>query len=153
IALLTAILSAGQFLLTGLNRHRNAAVVEIANGVLALVFVTLTLRWLGLNAVGLGVVTAAALTSVGVVFRGICGLLGAGSLPSLSFLLRIVSVATASSVAASVALRVGEKVGEVSVVFRLIVAGAVGLAVYGTLALAVDLVLKDEAIAVGRRLR
>jgi O-antigen/teichoic acid export membrane protein len=53
-----------KFLLTGINQHRWAAVTEVANGVLALVFSFLAVRMLAPDWVGLGVFAAAACTSL-----------------------------------------------------------------------------------------
>ena len=48
------LVKAAEYLLIGLNRHRNAAMAEIANGVIAMALVPISVRWLGLGAVGVG---------------------------------------------------------------------------------------------------
>ena len=73
---ISALLGAGQFLLTGLNRHRQAAVAEIVNGLLAMVLVVWAVRWFGLGGVGIGVVVAALASSAWVLWREISAQLG-----------------------------------------------------------------------------
>ncbi len=103
IASVSAVLSAGQFLLTGLNRHRRAALAELCNGILALLLVPLFVHLAGLAAVGAGVVIAALLTSGWMLWTEISSLLGRTSFPAGSFLGRIfVAIAGGGAAAGAV---------------------------------------------------
>jgi O-antigen/teichoic acid export membrane protein len=72
-AMLTSVALAGgvatvigpmKFLLAGINQHRWAAVTEVANGVLAMLFSFIAVRVLGPDWVGFGIFVAAACTSL-----------------------------------------------------------------------------------------
>jgi O-antigen/teichoic acid export membrane protein len=99
IIVANALVKAAEFLLIGLNRHRLAAIAEMANGLLAMILVPLSLRWLGLGAVGVGVIGAVLATSAWVLYREIRMRLGRDSFPSANYVLRI-AVAFAATTAA-----------------------------------------------------
>ena len=109
--LLGAWLSAGQFLLTGLNRHRRAATAEVANGLLALLFVTQAVRWWGLAGLGPGMCAAALATSAWVLPREVRFQLGASCLPAWTFMLKVVTAAAACTVVAAAALLAWPRAG------------------------------------------
>ncbi len=152
IVLTATLLSAGQFLLTGLNRHGRAAVAEIANGSLALVMVVLAVRSLGLGAVGIGVVGAAMITSAWVLRREIAAQLGPGSFPGIRFVLKV-CVATAAATVAAKFIQFGASGDGLRTVLQLLVAGCAGGAVYFGTALGFRLVAFGEAAAFGWKLR
>ena len=135
IMLMTTLLGAGQFLLTGLNRHWRVAVAEIVNGSLALALVAVAVRWLGIGAVGLGVVGSALATSAWVLRREIMAHLGPGSFPGI---LQVLKVCGATAAAAGMAEFVqSDVIGDgLGTLVRLVVAGLAGSAVYFGAALA-----------------
>lgn len=152
ITLVGAWLSAGQFLLTGLNRHRHAAVAEMANGLLAMALVVAAVRWLGLGAVGAGVTGAAVATSGWVLWREIRAWLGPDCFPARSFLLKVcVAVGAATAGAVTVAGAAGHMA--FPAVVQLFLAGSAGLAIYALAVLALRLVASGDALALGRRFR
>jgi len=153
ITVISSLLSAGQFLLTGLNRHRNAAMAEIANGLLSLGLVVLAIRWLGLGAVGVGVVCAACATSGWVLRREIKSQLGGGCFPTLSFVLKIGVAMAVGAAAAMMIARMGGSGHTFVAILHLIFAAAVGLAGYLAAAFALKLVATGEASAIGWRLK
>ena len=153
IAIVGALLAAGQFLLTGLNRHREAALAEIANGLLAMVLVVLALRWLGLGGVGGGVVIAAVATSGWVLWRQVRAQLGRDCFPSFKFHLKVCLAAVAGSVAARLIEGPGGGGAAREAALHLILAGTLGLAVFLAAAFALKLLATTEAAAIGRRLK
>ena len=146
-----ALLTAGQYLLTGLNLHRRAAFAEIANGLLSLALVGLAVHWLGLGAVGLGVVGAALVTSAWVVWREIGAHVGAGSFPGWRMTLKV-GLATAVSTITVLSVSVGEDGAVPMAVSRLAFGAVIGLAAYLAAALALKLVAAGDAVALARRL-
>ncbi|HZP60099.1 MAG TPA: polysaccharide biosynthesis C-terminal domain-containing protein, partial [Opitutaceae bacterium] len=152
ITVTTSLVMAGEYLLTGLNRHRNAAVAEIANGVLGLGMVVLFVRWLGLGAVGAGVVGAAAVTSIWVVRREIRRQLGGACFPGVVFALKL-GLAVAAGLAAAVVARLGGGREPLPAIVHLLFAGTVGAAAYLTAAFTLKLVATGEAIALGQRFK
>jgi O-antigen/teichoic acid export membrane protein len=153
IVVMASLLTAGQFLLTGLNRHRNAAMAEIANGVLSLGLVVLAIRWLGLGAVGAGVVCAACATSARVVRREIKSQLGRGCFPTLPFFLKVGLAMAVSAAAAMVIAHTGAGGTKFAVAVRLALAAATGMTGYLVAAFVLRLVATGEAVALGRQLR
>ena len=89
VALTVAAITSGEYLLTGLNRHRGAAVAELANGCLALVLVVVVVKYFGLGSVGLGVVGAALATCVWYLRREIRSQIGEGFQPTGPFMLKV----------------------------------------------------------------
>jgi O-antigen/teichoic acid export membrane protein len=153
IVVMGSLLTAGQYMLTGLNRHRNAAVAEIKNGILSMVFVVLAVRELGLGAVGAGVVCAACATSARVVRREIKSQLGGDCFPTYGFLLRLGLAAAVGAGAALIVAHTGGSSTKFVEVLHLALAGATGMAGYFVAALALKLVATGEAVALGRQLR
>jgi O-antigen/teichoic acid export membrane protein len=153
IVVMATLLAAGQFLLTGLNRHRNAAMAEIANGLLSLGLVVLAIQWLGLGAVGAGVVCAAGATSGWVLRREIESQLGSGCFPTLPFVLKIGVAMAVGAAAAMMIARMGGSGHTFAAILHLTFAAAVGLAGYLAAAFALRLVATGEASAIGWRLK
>jgi O-antigen/teichoic acid export membrane protein len=153
IVVMASLLTAGQFLLTGLNRHRNAAMAEIANGLLSLGLVVLAIRWLGLGAVGAGVVCAACTTSARVVRREIKAQLGDGCFPTLPFILKVGLAMAVSAVAAMTVAHTGAGGTKFATALHLAMAAATGMTGYLATAFALKLVATGEAVAFGRQLR
>lgn len=151
IALLGAFLAASQFLLTGLNRHRVAALAEVASGALAIALVAAAVRAFGLGGVGLGVVGAALATSVWVVVREIGRQVGPGCFPDL---IQFAKSGLAGTAAAAVALGIRRALGGEGPadVIGLVLAGIAGTAFYLAVAVALGLVAVGEVWALGRRL-
>jgi hypothetical protein len=147
------LLAAGQYLLTGLNRNRNAAMAEIANGLLSMVLVVLALRWLGLGAVGAGVLCAAGATSAWVLRREVSSQLGSGCFPTYAFLFKIFVAVAGAAAAAMMIARTGRGGNMFAAGLHLALAGATGTAVYLLAAFSLKLIATGEAAALGRRLR
>ncbi len=89
IVVTSCLVRMAEYLLIGLNRHRHAAMAEITNGILAMFLVPLSVRWLGLGAVGAGSIIAIMATSAWVVPREIVKYLGPGSFPAGHYVLRV----------------------------------------------------------------
>ena len=153
IVTMGALLAAGQFLLTGLNRHRVASIAEIANGAAALVLVSTCVRLWGLGAVGVGVVGAALGTSAWVLRREIALCLGNNSFPPASFVLKVCAATGASCLAGAIVARIGQDGGRVEASVHLLLAGAAGLGGFAAAAFALDLVGMREVLELGRRLK
>lgn len=90
IVLTGAMLTTGQYLLTGLNCHGRISLAELANGILALVLVVYCVRSLGVAGAGLGVMLAALLSSAWVLHRSLIEQLGGGYFPSGSAIVKTV---------------------------------------------------------------
>jgi len=144
IGLTGSTLAAGQSLLTGLNRHRRAALAEVANGVLALVGVSLAVRWLGAGAVGLGVVGAAVATSAWVLRGEIAGLIGAGFLPHG---LLVAKAVLATLLAAGAAGWLQREIAAGPPLVHLGLAGGAGVAVFALVAVLLGLVDAGQVFA------
>jgi O-antigen/teichoic acid export membrane protein len=153
IVVMASLLAAGQFLLTGLNRHRNAAMAEIANGLLSLGLVVLAIRSLGLGAVGAGVVCAAGATSGWVLQREIKSQLGHGCFPTFPFILKVGLAMAVSGVAAMTIAHTGANGTKFAAAFHLALAAATGMAGYLVAAFSLKLVATVQAIALGRQLK
>jgi O-antigen/teichoic acid export membrane protein len=153
IAVMGSLLTTGQYLLTGLNRHRNAAMAEIANGIFSLVLVMLAIRWLGLGAVGAGVVCAAGLTSAWVLRREITLQLGTGCLPGFPFVLRAGVAVSVAAVTAMIIVHTGVSNSLFATGLHLVLAGATGIAAYLAAAFALKLIATQEAAALGWQLK
>jgi O-antigen/teichoic acid export membrane protein len=152
IVVVGALVTCGEYLLTGLNRHRRAAVAELANGLCALVLAASAVRWIGYEAVGAGTTVAALITSVWVLRREIHGQLGSGCFPQASFVARICAAAAVTFMAAFWAGR-SVAPGDFRVaIIRLAIGGLAGLAVFIPAAFVFKLVGANEAAAVRRRL-
>ena len=152
ITTIAALVTAGQFLLTGLNRHRKAAIAEICNGVIALVLTVFCVRAWGLGSVGIGVVAASLATSAWVIRQEIVRRVGPRCLPSASFLLRSIVAAVLGAVAAAFVSKAGEPLGLAAALLQLAVGGVAGVAAYCALAFALELVALRQVVDVGRRL-
>lgn len=153
IVMLTALLAAAQFLLAALNRHRQAGLAEVANGLIAILLVGLAVRWIGLGGVGVGVVAAAFLTSGWVLHREVHRQLGTGSFPPTSFFLKIVFAIAAGIVAARLAGEANFGGDSHAVLLQLALGAALGLAGFFSVAAALKLVAFDHAVAFGRSLK
>ncbi len=151
VVLLGAWLSAGQFLLTGLNRHRRAATAEVANGLLALVFVTQAVRWWGLAGVGVGMGAAALATSVWVLQREVSFQLGSNFLPAWSFVLKVFAAAAACTAVAALLARLGRDDGFVGL--NLAGAGLAGLSVFVAIGCVLRLFAAADAMVWMQRLK
>lgn len=148
-----ALIAAGEYLLTGLNRHKTAAVAELANGLIALALVPLSVHWFGLGAVGMGVVAAALASSAWVLRREIAARIGNQCFPSPWFLLRL--AATGAAAAWVAWLFVGSLGPQIlwPTLLHLALGGAAGCGVFALLAAALRLVDSEEAAAVKHRMR
>jgi O-antigen/teichoic acid export membrane protein len=153
IVVMATLLAAGQYLLTGLNRHRNAAVAEIKNGVVSMVLVAAALRWLGLGAVGAGMLCASCATSARIVRREIKLQLGSSCFPAYSFILKLGLAMAVSIAAAMVVAHMGDSGDKFTAALRLALAAATGTTGYLVAAFALKLVATGEAVALGRQLR
>lgn len=143
---LGSFMQAGQYLLTGLNRHRRVAVAEIISGLLALVAVPFAVGLWGAGGVGLGVTGAVLASSAWVLLREVRLQLGVGCLPDWSFLLRVATATAACAMVATVTLSVGARQMEGMAVLDLLVAGAAGLTAFGAAALALRLFAVHETL-------
>jgi O-antigen/teichoic acid export membrane protein len=153
IVVMGSLLAAGQYLLTGLNRHRNAAMAEIANGLLSLLLVVLAIRWLGLGAVGAGVFCSACATSAWVLRREIKAQLGSKCFPPGLFMLKAGLAIATGAAAAMLAAHAGGGGTAFATAIHLALAAATGAAGYVVAAFALKLVATGEAVAIGRQLR
>jgi O-antigen/teichoic acid export membrane protein len=154
IVVMVSLLTAGEYLLTGLNRHRNAAMAEIANGLLSMALVVLAVRWFGLGSVGAGVLCAAGLTSAWVLRREITSQLGSSCFPTYSFILKLGLAVAVGAVAAMLTARAGGVSSHPFIaILHLVGAGATGLAGYLVAAFTLKLIATGEAVAIGRQLR
>jgi len=153
IALLGAWLAAGQFLLTGLNHHRQAAAAEVANGLLALFLAWLGVRWWGLPGVGPGLVAAALLTSVWVLQREVRGRLGDGCLPAGFFFLKAAAAAAACTVAAVLTSAAWPPAAGWRVALDLAAAGTAGLVAFAGIGLGLRLFAAADARGWALRLK
>jgi O-antigen/teichoic acid export membrane protein len=146
-----ALLAAGQFLLTGLNRQRRAALAELANGGLALVLVPLGIHWSGLAGVGYGVVVAALATSAWMLRREIETHLGGGAFPSVVYCLKIGFTVVAGTLSALLVLKSAVEV-TVPALCRLALAALTGLGVFCAVAFALRLITASALTTLRRRL-
>jgi O-antigen/teichoic acid export membrane protein len=154
IVVMVSLLTAGQYLLTGLNRHRNAAMAEIANGLLSMALVVLAVRWFGLGAVGAGVLCAASMTSAWVLRREITLQLGSSCFPTYSFILKLGLAVAVGAIAAMLMVRAGASSSNTfAAVFHLALAGATGIAGYLVVAFTLKLVTTGEMAALGQRFK
>lgn len=120
-----------KFVLSGINRHRLAALSELAGGLL-----TLPLTWIvcsiDMDAVGAGVMLAGAATSYWLLPREICRHLGLRRLsPSPSRLLAMIGIASMVYLTAASALYVAECALGVGGLGGVLVATVSGLLVFG----------------------
>jgi O-antigen/teichoic acid export membrane protein len=145
------LVTAGDYLLTGFNRHRRAAMAELANGVLAMILIPLVIRWLGAGAVGLGAVGATLLTAAWVLRREIRVHLGDTCFPTGGFLFRA-GLAVAAAAAAAWAFSSDGPAGSLwAGVLHLALGGAAGLVVYGAAVVSLRLVGWADFAAVTQR--
>lgn len=89
-----AFVTLGQYLLTGINRQRQAAFAELGNGLLCMLCCAVAVHWLGPVAVGWGTVVAALATSLRVLRREICRHLNLHRLPIEGGLVSRIALAT-----------------------------------------------------------
>jgi O-antigen/teichoic acid export membrane protein len=150
IVVLYCLVAGSEYLLTGMNCHRRAAVAQIAGGVLSILLVPLTIKWLGLGSVGIGVVVATLGTSGWVLWREIRHHLGPESFPKLSFLARICATVALSWGAARWVGRAGPPDVR-SVLVHLAAGGAVGLVGFAAVASALRLVAGEDIVKLWRR--
>jgi|SRR5271165_1949742 len=148
-----ALVKAAEYLLIGINRQRLAAVAEMASGLLAMILVPLSLRWLGLGAVGAGAVGSILATSAWVLHREIRRQFGHGSFPSAGFVLRIGAVLAVTTAVAKLAVHVGRTPDAGSTVWHLFLGGLSGFVVFVAAALGLRLVTLDTAFSAGRWLK
>lgn len=147
-----SLLTAGQYLLTGLNRHRRAALAELASGLLALVLVPAAVLWLGLPGVGPGVIGAGLVTSAWVLRREIGALLGLGAFPTWPIMLKAAAT-TFAATAVAVLLRRSLDGAGVRPPVQIIATGGMVVAAYVAIALLLRLVALSDAAAVGQWLK
>lgn len=148
-----ALIAAGEYLLTGLNRHRSAAVAELANGALAIASIPLLVRWLGLGSVGIGWVAAAAATSGWILRREIRFQLGPNCFPSPYFVVRLALAVASGAVAAVSIAGLGEHHDIHLVALHMVLGCVAGVVAFAGVTVALGLVDSGEAAAFGRRLR
>ncbi len=148
-----AVITACEYLLTGLNQHRGAALAGLANGVIAVVTIPLCIRWWGLGTIGIGGLVAAAATSGWVLHRQIRSQLGAGCFPNVAFVLRL-------AVVVGIATAIGHFLGSLvpsggleSAVLKLVLAATGSLVAFIAAGFILRLYGSDEVASVGRRLR
>jgi hypothetical protein len=143
----------GEYLLIGLNRQRHAAVAEMANGLLAMVLVPLSVHWLGLGAVGVGSIGAVLATSAWVLYREIGSRLGSGTFPDFGYILRVGVALVAATAVGKLVASVGPAGGASAAVLHLVLGGVVCLAAFVLAALGLRLLALDEAVAAWNWLR
>jgi O-antigen/teichoic acid export membrane protein len=153
IVVMASWLTTGQYMLTGLNRNRNVAMAEIANGVLSLFFVALLVWWLGLGAVGVGVLCAASATSAWVLRREVKSQLGRHCFPSGQFVLKVGLAVILGAASALMIVRTGTNSHVFARALHLALAGATGMAVYLAAVFSLKLVAAGQAVALGRQLK
>lgn len=156
VVLTGALLAAGQYLLTGLNRHGRASLAELANGFLALGLVVGSVKWLGVAGAGLGVVLAALLSSVWVLRRAVVAQLGVDCFPPVSAIAKTVVGAAAGCTSAWLAMAWVAQGQKVPGAMALGAGALVGFGVFGALVLALGVLpvelLRDLASSLKRRL-
>jgi O-antigen/teichoic acid export membrane protein len=153
IVVANTLVKSAEYLLIGLNRHRLAAVAEMANGLLAMILVPLSIRWLGLGAVGIGIIGAVLATSAWVLYREIRIRLGQDSFPNARYFLRIGAAFSATTAVGKLVADWGLNSDAGSVLWRLFYGGLSCLAVYVGAALVLRLLPLAEALAAGRWLK
>jgi O-antigen/teichoic acid export membrane protein len=153
IVLMASWLTTGQYMLTGLNRNRNVAMAEIANGLLSLGLVALAVSWLGLGAVGAGVLCAASATSAWVLWREIKAQLGSHCFPSGQFVLKVGLAVILGAASAMMIVRMGTNGHVFARALHLALAGATGTAVFLAAVFFFKLVAAGQAVALGRQLK
>lgn len=98
VGVITSFLSTARFALSGINRHRQAALGEITNGLLALALAPLLVKFLGYQFVGVAIVLATLATSGWILPRELMRhLKGLPLWPSASVVLRFVLAAALSA--------------------------------------------------------
>ena len=126
----------GQYLLTGLNRQRHAALAELGSGITGFAFCVLGVYYWGPDSVGWGFALAASLTSVWVLRREICRHLEIERLPvSSAHVWRVI----AGLVLTTLLVRLWPQNASLSIsarVVELAVTALVGTTIYGGWALA-----------------
>jgi O-antigen/teichoic acid export membrane protein len=153
IVFANALVKSAEYLLIGLNRQRLAAVAEMANGLLAMILVPLSVRWLGLGAVGVGVIGAVLATSAWVLYREIRMRLGRNSFPNATYILKIGAAFAATTAAGKLVGGLGPTSDAGVVLWRLFYGGLSCSVVYIAAALILRLVPLAEAFAAGRWLK
>ena len=153
VVMTSAWLAAGQYLLAGLNRHRQAALAELGNGLLAVLFVMLALRLWGLGGVGGGVVLAAAVTSGWLLRREIHRQIGPDSFPAPSYILRVGLVVLASCAAAWLFHPVATMGVGPAAFGRLLLEAAIGLTVFLLASVGLKLFTLREVASFGGMLK
>jgi len=147
------LIKAAECLLIGLNRQRRAAVAEMANGLLSMVLVPLSVRWLGMGAVGAGAVGAVFATSVWVLRREIRAQLGRGSFPTAMFAIRTCLAVAAAAIVGKFVGNLGDNHDLGTSLLRLLLGGLSGLTVFAAAVMALKLVPIADAFAFGRWLK
>ncbi len=153
VVVANALVKAPEYLLIGLNRHRLAAIAEMASGLLAIVLVPLSVRFFGLGSVGAGAIGAVLATSGWVLYREIGRQLGPQSFPNARFVLRVgVALVTTTAVGKLMA-SLGRSPDAIAEIWHLLLGGLVCFAVFVGVALSLRLVRVAEAFAAGRWLK
>jgi hypothetical protein len=130
MALSSWLLVTGQALLTGINRQRQAAMGELVSGVLCLILTTWGVRHGGVGAVGLGLVSAALLTSGWILPRELKRHLHVVDLyPDARYFLRVVGATCLTGVIIWLAVQ-PEIRPTLGAWFRLAGGGLIGLVLY-----------------------
>jgi O-antigen/teichoic acid export membrane protein len=152
IAMSGALVTAGEFLLTGLNRHRSASVAELACGLLSLVLVPYSVATLGLGAVGVGAIASVLVTSAWVLRREIAGHLGGHCFPPLSYSARLSVAVAAAAWAGMLASGAVPSAAGTGQFLRLAAGSVAAFAVYAAAAAVLRLVAVEEAFRLKRQL-
>lgn len=139
------LVKAAEYLLIGLNRHRNAAVAEMANGLIAMLLVPLSVRWLGIGAVGVGSMIALVSTCVWVLIREVRRQLGKGAFPSVNYLIRVL-IALAATVALGRFVPSASGAATSATLVRVALAATAGCALFLAIAVALRLVPSVKAL-------
>lgn len=153
IVVTNVLVRVAEYLLIGINRHRLAAVADMASGLLAMVLIPMSVRWFGLGAVGAGALAAVMATSSWVLYREIRRRLGSGTFPEVNFVLRIGIALAATTLVGKLVADMGRTPDAVATIWRLFLGGLSCSAVFVTIALSLRLVPLAEVFAAGRWLK
>lgn len=145
-----SLVKAAQFLLTGLNCQRRAAVAEIASGALSMALVPLSVHFLGAAGVGVGAIAAILLTSAWVLPREVRARLGSAAFPPASFALRVGAALAATTMVGDLVAGLIRFEGAGAEIWRLAAGGVAGVAVFLLAALGLRLVPWEDAQAAVR---
>jgi len=150
IVVANSLVKAAQFLLTGLNRQRQAAVAEIVSGALSMVLVPLSVHFLGAAGVGVGAIAAILVTSGWVLPREVQGRLGAAAFPTAGYTVRVGAALGATTLVGNLVAGLVRFEGAGAEIWRLASGGIAGVAVFLLAVFGLRLVPLEEAQSAAR---